>query len=85
MNFYDDPTHVRLYTGQELESACTAAGLDVVAAGLRRDMLWMAVGLALIPKQLSSFARYRKPFGPGLWDWLGFAQFVEAVKPPKLA
>jgi len=85
LNFYDDPTHVRLYTGQELESACTAAGLDVVAAGLRRDMLWMAVGLALIPKQLSSFARYRKPFGPGLWDWLGFAQFVEAVKPPKLA
>jgi 2-polyprenyl-3-methyl-5-hydroxy-6-metoxy-1,4-benzoquinol methylase len=85
LNFYDDPTHVRLYTQTELELACTAAGMRVVAAGLRRDMLWMVVGLALLPKQLSSLARHGKLFGPGLWDWLGFAQFVEALKPTEHA
>jgi SAM-dependent methyltransferase len=81
LNFYDDPTHVRLYRLNELINACREAGLQIKASGLRRDIAWMLVGLAMFPKQILSLVKHRKPFGPGLWDLVGFAHFVEAARP----
>ena len=81
LNFHDDPSHVRLYTLADLQRACERAGLRVLEASVRRDAMWIIVGLLLLPKQISSLIRYRKPFGPGLWDLLGFAHYVLAERP----
>lgn len=78
LNFYDDPTHVKLYTVTEVASACTASGLKVVRSGTRRDRLWLGINLLSLPVQLYSLAAHRKLFGPLLWDLLGFASFVIA-------
>ena len=81
LNFYDDPTHVRLYPLATLTNACAGAGLAVKRAGIRRDGLQMLMAATIfVPKQLFNLLRYRKPWGPGLWDFLGFAQYVIAQK-----
>lgn len=80
LNFYDDPGHVRQYSLPELIRACESAGLAVRRAAVRRDKIWMAIGLLFIPKHIYSLLRRRKLFGPALWDLLGFAHFVTAQK-----
>lgn len=78
LNFYDDPTHVRLYSLEELKHACENAQLMILEAAIRRDKTWMAVGILVAPKHILALVRHRKLFGPALWDWLGFAHFVIA-------
>jgi SAM-dependent methyltransferase len=84
LNFHDDPTHVRLYTIPEVTAACEASGLTVTHCGTRRDPAWLMVDLITLPFQAVSLVRNGKFFGPLLWDLLGFASFVIAMK-PKLA
>ncbi|HVM92274.1 MAG TPA: class I SAM-dependent methyltransferase [Terriglobales bacterium] len=80
LNFRDDPTHVRFYSLTELTRACLNAGLVVQQRAVRRDKVWMAVGLLLLPRHLIALLRHRKLFGPALWDFLGFAHFVTAQR-----
>jgi SAM-dependent methyltransferase len=80
LNFYDDPGHVRQYSLDELKRACEEAGLAVREAGIRRDKIWMAIGLLSLPQHLAALLRHGKLFGPALWDLLGFAHFVTAQK-----
>ena len=78
LNFYDDPTHVRLYRHEEIAGILRAEGLHVVRAGTRRD--W--TGVLLLP--LHAFnAKRTYGFVPGgvFWDLLGFAEEVFAVRP----
>ena len=76
LNFYDDPTHVRIY---DPAAICRSSGLHVLKSGVRRDWRLVFIGLtAAIPKQLITLFKYRKPYGPLLWDILGFAQFAIA-------
>ena len=81
LNFGDDPSHVRLYSLAILQKACEGAGLRVLKAAIRKDVMWMLVGLLLLPKQVASLMRHRKLYGPGLWDFLGFAHYVLAERP----
>jgi SAM-dependent methyltransferase len=81
LNFYDDPTHVRFYSLDVLREACIRAGLEVVKAAVRRDPAWLVIDALLLPMQIVSLIRHRKPYGYALWDLLGFAHYVVAVRP----
>jgi SAM-dependent methyltransferase len=78
LNFWDDDTHVRIYTPDELGRALEAEGLRVVRSGARRD----PVRAALTPL-LALHAKRTYGFVPGgvLWDLFGFADLVVAEKP----
>ncbi|MCX8052309.1 MAG: class I SAM-dependent methyltransferase [Armatimonadetes bacterium] len=78
LNFYDDPTHVRIYDLGTICEAVEAGGLVVRKAAVRRD--WR--GIVLIPySAIVSLKQLRKITGPVFWDLFGFASFVVATKP----
>jgi len=79
LNFYDDPTHVRIY---DLKGVCTAAGLRVVRGGIRHDWPRAIQGVTVrIPAHIRCFLQHRQLFGPYLWDLLGFAKYAVAMRP----
>ncbi len=81
LNFSDDATHVRVYSIQEVANTLMLGGLRIVRAGRRREWLRVALGLATLPVQLLTYLREGRLHGQGLWDLLGFADFVYARKP----
>jgi SAM-dependent methyltransferase len=79
LNFYDDPTHVRIY---DLEGVCAAAGLKIVRSGIRHDWLPAIRGITMkIPVHLRCLREHGQLFGPYLWDLLGFAKYAIATRP----
>jgi SAM-dependent methyltransferase len=79
LNFYDDPTHVRIY---DLTGVCATAGLRVERGGIRHDWRFAIQSVTIgIPKHIRCFLQHRQLFGPYLWDLLGFAKYVVAVRP----
>lgn len=78
LNFYDDDTHVRLYTLREVRNLMRECGLRLVRSGTRRD-LWRAM---LTPVR-AVMARLEHGYVPGgvFWDLLGFADVVVAERP----
>ncbi len=77
LNFYDDPTHVRLFTAGEVRALLESLGLRVLRAGVRRDPL----GILLLPVHAWNAKRFCG-YVPGgvFWDLLGFADVVVAVR-----
>lgn len=77
LNFYDDPTHVRIYTVEELNLLLQKYGLKVKEAGIRRSWL----NILLMPAKII-YNKFKKGFVPGsvYWDLYGFAEFVYAIK-----
>lgn len=80
LNFYDDPTHVRLYTLGEVSAVLRDGGLRIVRAGRRRD--WATILLSPL-HQLHHLLKRRRFSAGALWDLLGFADSVHAHKPPR--
>ena len=78
LNFYDDETHVRIYSIDELTKLFTSSGFTVVRATTRRDPL----RIALTPL-LALRARWMLGYVPGgtFWDLFGFADVVVANAP----
>lgn len=78
LNFHDDDSHVRMFTAVEVAGVLREQGLDIRAAGERRD--WR--GIVLLPLK-AAYARWRYGFVPGsaFWDLLGFAEYVIAERP----
>lgn len=78
LNFYDDDTHVRIYSIEELTKVFTSAGFTVARATTRRD----PVRIALTPL-LAVRARLVHGYVPGgaFWDLFGFADVVVANAP----
>ena len=77
LNFYDDPTHVRVFAPGEVRDLVVALGLRVLESGrtrLARNLLLMPVKVALSPR-LGGIT------GPMLWDLYGFEEFVVAQRP----
>ena len=80
LNFFDDPTHVRIYN---LPQVCSFAGLRVLDSGIRRDRIRAVLSATiLLPKQIVSLMKHRKLYGPALWDLVGFGQFAIAQFQP---
>ncbi|HLP41056.1 MAG TPA: methyltransferase domain-containing protein [Fibrobacteria bacterium] len=81
LNFCDDPTHVRVYDLKDVANVLLAADMRILKAGTRRD----PVKLAMFPAGLA-LNLARSAFGMplttdgGMWDGLGFAEFVYARK-----
>jgi 2-polyprenyl-3-methyl-5-hydroxy-6-metoxy-1,4-benzoquinol methylase len=81
LNFCDDPTHVRVYDVKEVANALLANGMTVVRAGRRRDWTRVFLAILALPLQVPSYLRDGKLGGTGLWDLMGFADFVYARMP----
>jgi SAM-dependent methyltransferase len=75
LNFYDDPTHVRLVTVEDLRREAAAGGLLIEASGTSRNWLFAAAHpvLRLLPASRKSFtARVH---------WLGWSAYLVARCP----
>jgi SAM-dependent methyltransferase len=77
LNFYDDDTHVRIYSVKELEELFALNDCTVLDAGTRRNIYFMAASPFRI---ISHWGRGKKLTGNIFWDILGFAEFVYVKK-----
>lgn len=77
LNFYDDPTHVRIYSVKELTGLLEKNNCAILSAGSRRNWVFLA---AMPFRVMVNFLKGRKPQGNMFWDLLGFAEFVYAKK-----
>jgi hypothetical protein len=78
LNFYDDPTHVKVDPPAEVAATLRDAGLRVEYAGPRRDGFRIALTPVAFP--LRYLFQRRKAAGD-LWDITGFAYYVLATRP----
>jgi len=77
LNFYDDPTHVRIYAVPEISNLLKTHQLKILSSGTRRNWAF----LMLMPFSITgNLIRGKKPQGNMFWDLLGFAEFVLAQK-----
>lgn len=80
LNFYDDPTHVKLYSVDEVSSFLEKHGFAVERKGTYRNL----AKLAALPAGmfLRMMGRFKgRAFIPiGLWDVFGFRNYVLAQK-----
>lgn len=77
LNFYDDPTHCRIYTIKEVSGLLQARGLKALEEGVRRQMINIFAMPVKIPLQLITKGYVRAGV---FWDFFGFAEFVLAKK-----
>lgn len=77
LNFYDDTTHVRIYSVKELTALLEASGCTVLRSGTRRNGWFI---LAMPFRILKTWLSGKKLQGNIFWDILGFAEFVWARK-----
>lgn len=77
LNFCDDETHVRVYDIKEVANVLLARNFKVIRAGTRRT--WW--NLMVLPVYLVGAACTGKWLSV-LWEVLGFAEYVYAVKRP---
>ena len=75
LNFYDDPTHVRLVTMDALARQARSAGLATGSSGTSRNWLFAAAHLILLFSPPS-----RKKFTARA-HWLGWSAFLIARRP----
>jgi SAM-dependent methyltransferase len=73
LNFYDDPTHVRLYDVDELAQVFEQNGCIVISKGTRRNWLYLA---AMPFRLLLCLIRWKRVEANIFWDLLGFAEFL---------
>jgi SAM-dependent methyltransferase len=83
LNFSDDTTHIRVYDIKEVANTLMSSGLRVIRAGRRREWLRVLLSVATLPRQLSCYLKEGRLHGIGLWDIMGFADFVFARRPEK--
>jgi hypothetical protein len=77
LNFYDDPTHVRIYSTDEVSGVLTKSGVQTLKSGRRRYWPYiLLLPLTLVTETL------KYGFVPGgvFWDITGFAEYVFAKK-----
>lgn len=77
LNFYDDSSHVRIYSVKELAEIFIKSGCTIVKSGTRRNWFYIA-GMPI--KMLSSVRRGKKLQGNVFWDLLGFAEYLYVRK-----
>ena len=77
LNFYDDPTHVRIYSVNEVEDILKPNGFEILKSGTRRYWPYIVfLPLTIITETI------KYGFVPGgvFWDVMGFAEYVFAKK-----
>ncbi|OSZ79242.1 hypothetical protein CAP35_13590 [Chitinophagaceae bacterium IBVUCB1] len=77
LNYYDDHTHVRIYSYNEIADILTQNGFTVLSKGMRRSWFY----ILLMPARILSFwLRGKRLHANIFWDVLGFAEYVYARK-----
>ena len=77
LNFYDDETHVRVYSVKELAEIFNKNGCKVLSSGTRRNLYFI---IASPLRVIGHWLKGKKLIGNIFWDLLGFAEFVYAIK-----
>ncbi len=81
LNFCDDESHVRLYDLKEIANTLLLNGVKIIKGGHRRDMRKVVLSPLFVPPlQIYSLIRYRDLWARGLWDLLGFADYIYGEK-----
>ncbi len=77
LNFYDDPTHCRVFSLKEVSGILIKKDLKILSAGVRRQ--W--INIVLMPFKII-FQSIIKGYVRGgvYWDYYGFAEYVCARK-----
>ncbi|MBL0310041.1 MAG: methyltransferase domain-containing protein [Bacteroidetes bacterium] len=78
LNFFDDHTHVRIYSVSELMNLFMRKGMKIISGGTRRHLPTM---LLMPLKIFHNFFVYKKVLASIFWDYFGFAEFVLIQKP----
>jgi 2-polyprenyl-3-methyl-5-hydroxy-6-metoxy-1,4-benzoquinol methylase len=77
LNFYDDDTHVRLYSTSEINAVLEKENLMIIKSGTHRSIF----KILLIPvKIIHNKIKYGKVLSSIFYDLFGFAEFVWARK-----
>ncbi|MCX7606953.1 MAG: class I SAM-dependent methyltransferase [Bacteroidia bacterium] len=79
LNFFDDPTHIRLYTLPELCNTVLRLRGRVRKAGLCRQKRKILLLPLLVLLHILRYGTWKR--GSLYWDLTGFAQYVLAQKP----
>lgn len=77
LNFYDDPTHVRLYEVNEIIEIFESNGCRVIKSGVRRNLYYIFLMPFRIIWSILTIGKLR---GNIFWDIAGFAEFVFVQK-----
>lgn len=77
LNFKDDPTHVRVYSVNEISDLLKNENCTILQSGTRRNIWFM---IAMPFRIIFSLLRGKKIQGNIFWDLLGFAEYVWARK-----
>jgi len=73
LNFWDDPTHKRIYTLEELRLVVAEGDCEIIYSGIRRSFK----RIAIFPLHfLHSLIKNRNISGTVFWDVCGFAHVV---------
>ena len=73
LNFKDDPTHVRVYSVNELTTLFTTEHCEVIRSGTRRNIWFM---MAMPARIVGSWVRGKKLQANIFWDLMGFAEYL---------
>jgi SAM-dependent methyltransferase len=73
LNFYDDLSHVRIYSVKELTELFEKNGCEIIKGGTRRNIYFI---LAAPFRILGRWIKGKKIIGNIFWDILGFAEFL---------
>jgi SAM-dependent methyltransferase len=77
LNFHDDPTHVRVYSVEELKRIFESLNCKVKKAGTRRNT-WNI--LAMPVRTITSLIKNRRLEANIFWDITGFAEYLYVQK-----
>lgn len=77
LNFYDDASHLRIYSVNELSKIFEKNNCTVVNSGTRRNLFYI-IGMPV--KIVRSVITRKKLQGNIFWDLLGFAEFLYVRK-----
>ena len=76
-NFYDDHTHIRIYSPMEILKTLNFSEMKILKFGIRRDLtrIILLSPFAIIFNIFYYLPFKRRFYAKGLWDLLGIAQF----------
>jgi SAM-dependent methyltransferase len=73
LNFYDDPTHCRVFSVKEVSDILTRYNFSILSAGTRRQI----INIILMPFKIVYQALTKGYVRGGVyWDYYGFAEYV---------
>ncbi len=77
LNFFDDPTHCRLYTQIELYNLFIKNNCKIIKGGIRRNIIF----ILLTPlRAIYDFMMKGYVNGSVLWDMMGFVEYIYVQK-----